>query len=138
MVKSEVKKRDTGLMFNCVLGAIVGMLATLVLLFAFSVFVAEGKLPRETGESLIMASCFLGVLFGSQVAIKRRGRGALPCSFLCCGIWILLVMSFAIFREGEIFDILKMKVVICALTGSALGSAIHVNSVGRIKKRKNK
>ena len=138
MEKSETRKKETGLMFNCVMGAIVGMAATIALLYVFSILVAEGKVPREIGESLIMASCFTGVLFGSQVAIKRRGRGALPCAFLCCGIWMLLVVSFAIFGEGEVFDILKVKAGVCALAGSALGSAIHVNSAGRRKKRKSR
>jgi|GEM_PF-2447460 len=138
MVKSETKKKETGIMFNCVLGAIVGMAATLLLLYAFSILVAEGKLPRETGESLIIVSCFIGVLFGSQIAIKRRGRGALPCAFLCFVIWILLVMSFAIFGEGDVFNLMKMKVAIGALAGSLLGSAIHVNSTGRRKKGKKK
>lgn len=136
MVKSEENKRVSGLIFSSAVGAVVGMLITMVMLYVFSILVAAGKLPPTLGESLIIAACFIGVIIGSWLAAKKRGRGALPCALLCGAVWFLLIVVFALFGEGAVFDTMKLKIGICALAGSAFGSALHVNKAGRKSKRK--
>jgi len=138
MVKHEESKKVSGLMFDCTLGAVFGMVVTLLMLYVFSILVSSGKLPPEFGESLIVAACFVGVTAGSFAAVKRRGRGVLPCALLCGGVWFLLVLVFSVFGGGAIFDVIKLKLLICAVAGSAFGSALHVNRAGQKIKRRNK
>ena len=138
MVKHEESKKVSRLMFDCTLGAVFGMVVTLLILYVFSILVASGKLPPDFGESLIIAACFAGVAAGSFSAVKRRGRRALPCALLCGGVWFLLVLLFSVFGGGVIFDVIKLKFGICAIAGSAFGSALHVNRAGRKIKRRNK
>ena len=138
MVKHEENKKVSGLMFDCTLGAVFGMVVTLLTLYVFSILVSSGKLPPDFGESLIIAACFVGVAAGSFAAVKRWGKGALPCALICGGVWFLLVLVFSVFGGGAIFDIVKLKLGICAITGSAFGSALHVSRAGHKIKKRNK
>lgn len=138
MVKSEEGRRVSSLFFRSAVGAVVGMVVTLIMLYACSVLVAAGKIQSSLGESLIIASGFIGVIFGSLAALGKMERGVLTCALICGSGWFLLIIAFSAFGEGAIFDVLKLKLGICALGGSAFASALHVNKIGAASRRRNK
>lgn len=133
MEKKDGKKRD--LFFSSAIGAVLGMVVTLVFLYAFAVLVAGGRLPSTLGEPLILVAALLGVIVGSLLAIRHRGRAALPSALLCGAAWFLLLVIFSAFSEGGIFDLLKLKLAICAVAGSAFASAVHLSGETRKIKR---
>jgi putative membrane protein (TIGR04086 family) len=136
MEKKTSERADiSGMVVNSVIGGLAAVLLCIILLLVFAILIAVEAIPEAIEEELIITTAFISATAGAVVTAKRRGSSPLPsglCGGVCFLIFILLITALK--PSSQIFGVMTIKLLICALSGGAFGGLLG-SKQKKVKKR---
>jgi len=123
--KTEKRVSLSGVMVKSVIGGAVSLAASLILLLLFALLLDSELLPESIGEELVITAVFIAAVFGGLLAAKRNALSPMPggiCGGVCFLIIILLITALR--PDSQVFSVMTIKLLICALSGGAFGGLL--------------
>lgn len=138
MVKEGEGKKAAGSMaVSGALGAVIGLVATLALLYIFAALMAGDKIPEKYGGVIVICSAFLGAAIGAVIAARRHGSSVIPEGLIAGAAYMILILLFTAFGGQEnMFGGMTLKLIICSMAGGFVGGALCVKRGGGKKPRR--
>lgn len=119
--------------------ALVSGLITVLLLYVVSAAAAQGKLPLERKEQIVLLCVFLGALPTSIAACIKEGRGVLKTAAVACVVYALLLILVGLFMKSNLNSSVQyLKSVICAGAGMLLGCALYAIRKPKMRRRRRR
>lgn len=134
-----MQKNDEGKNADFLLGALAGTALALMLLYIFTVLIAERKIPERFSEGLVIVSALFGSALSGAVAARRQGRGAVQ-SGLAGGFvfYLLLLVCGAISSGGFEANATTAKLAAGSAAGGILGGLAGTSQAFRRKQRRGR
>jgi putative membrane protein (TIGR04086 family) len=145
-MKKSVQKESGGdgvsLIRHSAIGAVLGMLVTVLAVFAFSVAMTTELLPVSMSDSFVLVSVIVGTTVSGIYCAKRQGRGVITAGLASAGAYVALVLlgTLMFMKKGD-DPSLTLKVVLAAVAGGGFGGALKLrgkNKKSKLRKKYNK
>ncbi len=145
-MKKSVQKESNGngvsLIRHSTVGAILGMLITMLAVLAFSAAMTTEMLPVSMSDSFVIVSVILGTAVSGVYCAKRQGSGVITAGFAAAGVYIILVLlGTLMFMKKGSDPSLTLRVIIAAVAGGGFGGVLKLrgkNKKSRLRKKYNK
>ena len=136
-MKKSVQKESGGGGMNMIrhsaVGAILGMLVTMLAVFAFSATMTTELLPVSMSDSFVIVSVIVGTTVGGIYCAKRQGRGVIIAGLASAGMYVILVLiGTLMFMKRGNDPSLTLKVIIASVAGGGFGGTLKLR--GKNKK----
>ncbi|MEG1404194.1 MAG: TIGR04086 family membrane protein [Oscillospiraceae bacterium] len=110
------------------IGAAMGILLTLLLIFVFAVIITTGKASPELTDTFVLLSVVAGAALGGAVCAGRQGRGVITAGLATAAVYIAIVLlvTFAMANRSDA-PALTLKVIIASVAGGVFGGVLRLN-----------
>lgn len=132
-IQKESKSDSMSLIRHSAVGAILGMLITMIIVFAFSAAMTAEALPVSLSDSFVVVSVIAGTTFSGIYCAKRQGRGVITAGLAAAGMYVILVLiGTLMFMKRGNDPSLTLKVIIASVAGGGFGGTLKLR--GKNKK----
>lgn len=140
MQKTEdMKKTTPDYVSSASIGAIVGVIIDLLILYLAAGMVSNGVVSENKSSYFVLGGALLGATIAGWVAGKRQKKEFhLIGSITGCIFFVCMVLIGAICDRDIAFGAMTIKLIICAMMGGILGGTICARPKKRKKNRKRK
>lgn len=145
-MKKFVQKENGGggmsLIRHSAVGAIIGMLVTILAVFLFSAAMTTELLPVSMSDTFVIVSVIVGTTVSGVYCAKKQGTGVITAGFASAAAYIVLALigTLMFMRKGP-EPALTLKVIIAAVAGGGFGGVLKLrrkNNKSRLRKKYNK
>lgn len=132
-IQREISGDGMSLIRHSAVGAILGMLMTMLIALGFSVAMVSEVLPVSMSDSFVIVSVIFGTTISGIYCAKRQGRGVITAGLAAAGIYVILVLlgTLLFMKKGD-DPSLTLKVIIASVAGGVFGGTLKLR-----KKNKN-
>ena len=126
--KKDAAKGAKGLMQNAVKGGILGILATLGLLFAVSALTLAGVFPATLGDTFTLIAVILGATLSGLSCAGRQGGGVVVAGLAAAGAYaVLLLVVTILFGKSGNEPAMTLRLILAAVAGGCFGGVLKLN-----------
>jgi len=136
MNKTNQKENDgKSIIRHSIVGAVLGMLMTLIIIFGLSVLMMTGVLPETMRDSFIIVSVLLGATISGLYSAGKEGRGVITAGVLSSVGYIILLLigTLIFFKDGNNAEssAITLKEIIAAVAGGCFGGVLRLHKKGK-------
>ena len=136
MNTSNQKENDSkGLIRHSIVGAVLGMLMTLLILFGISILMMTGTLSGAMCDSFIIVSVLLGTTISGVYCAGKQGRGVITAGLLSAVAYIILLLlgTLMFMKNGNNVESasITLKEIIAAVAGGCFGGVLRLYKKGK-------
>lgn len=138
-------QKETGgglnLIRHAAVGALIGMLVTLLVMLLGSMAMTSKLLPTSIRDLLVLASVIIGTMIGGIYCAKKQGRGVITAGLVTAVVYIILLLlgtMLCVKKGGE--SSLTLKIIIAAVAGGCFGGVLRLGrktTKSRLRKKYN-
>jgi len=140
--QTESKSNSMSLIRHSAVGAVLGMLITMLVVLGFSAAMTAEVLPVSMSDSFIVVSVIVGTTFSGVYCAKRQGRGVITAGLAAAGMYVVLVLlGTLMFMKRGNDPSLTLKVIIASVAGGGFGGVLKLRGKSKrshLRKKYNK
>ena len=127
-------------LLSAAIRSVIAMLLTLLLMFLSSTLISSGKLPESRSGEYVMLCVFLANCIPVLFASNKQGRGGLLPMLFGFLFYVLILLILAMSAGSQsILSAGFFRMVVCAIAGVLLGSAVKMRKSGApVRKKKRR
>ncbi|MEG1460864.1 MAG: TIGR04086 family membrane protein [Oscillospiraceae bacterium] len=139
MNKSKEKENTLlELLIKSAVGAALGTVLTLLLVFGFAAGIRGGQLPSSLSDAFIIVSVIAGTILGGAFSAGKQGRGVVVSGLTAAAMYIIpLLIITLLFGNSQGEGSLTLKIIIAAVAGGCFGGVLRLhrkNTKSRFRK----
>ena len=132
---NQKESENKGLIKHSIIGAVLGMLMTIIIIFALSILMMTSKLNESLCDSFVIVSVMLGTTISGLYCAGKQGRGVITAGLLSSLAYIiLLLLGTLIFsKNGNNAEsaALTIKEIVAAVAGGCFGGVLRLYKKGK-------
>lgn len=123
------------LLLDSSVGAVLGMIMTILLIFGVSVLLVSGTVPETMQDSFIIVSVILGSALSGFYCAGKQGSGVITAGVLSAAAYvILLLIGTMMFKSGGKSGsetVLTIREIIASVAGGCFGGVLRLHKKSR-------
>ena len=131
MTKPYNKENSTegkGLIKHSIIGAVIGLVITMLAILIFSALMVSGLLTETLRDSLVLVSVILGSTIGGVFCAGRQGRGVITAGLSSAVAYVLLILIGTLaFKRNSNEISLILRIIIAVIAGGAFGGVLKLH-----------
>ncbi len=131
MNKTRQNKSETtikSLTLYAAVGAGLGLLSTLLILFGVSALLVTGSVPASLKDALILAAILMGATVGGFYCAGRRGGGVVTAGLISSLAYVvLLLVGILMFKKGDTETSLLLRQMVASVAGGCFGGVLRLH-----------
>lgn len=131
MNKTRQNKSETtikSLTLYAAVGAGLGLLSTLLILFGVSALLVTGSVPASLKDALILAAILMGTTVGGFYCAGRRGGGVVTAGLISSLAYVvLLLVGILMFKKGDTETSLLLRQMVASVAGGCFGGVLRLH-----------
>lgn len=113
---------------NSAIGAFLGMVITMAMIFVLAALMHSGTLPESLRDTFILVAVILGATVSGLYCAGRQGGGVVVAGLTAAAAYVVLILlGTMLFRKNSDDAALTMRIIIAAVAGGCFGGVLKLH-----------